>query len=131
MDPAFSKALKACGALSDPSRLRLLFAVRRGERCVCELIELLGLAPATVSKHLSILRAAGWLASRKQGRWVHYRLAAPLPFPFLGRQAAPLFRTLENSRQVRADDRSLDRIVASNSLPPCRRISRNPHKEAR
>lgn len=131
MDPAFSQTLKACGALADASRLRLLFAVRRGERCVCELIELLGLAPATVSKHLSILRAAGWLASRKQGRWVHYRLAALRPLPFRDRAAAELFRALENAPQVRADDRAMKRILAKSPNSPCRRKSRKPLRKAR
>jgi DNA-binding transcriptional ArsR family regulator len=47
------------------------------ELCVCQLIELLCLAPSTVSKHLSILRNARLIDSRKQGRWMYYRLAGP------------------------------------------------------
>lgn len=62
-------------ALADDSRVRLLLALRGGEVCVCQLIELIDLAPSTVSKHLSILRAAGLIGSRKDGRWMHYRLA--------------------------------------------------------
>jgi len=45
-------------ALADENRARLLFALRGGELCVCQLIALLDLAPSTVSKHLTILRAA-------------------------------------------------------------------------
>jgi AhpD family alkylhydroperoxidase len=45
-----------------------------GELCVCQMIELLGLAPSTVSKHISILRPAELLESRKDGRWIYYRL---------------------------------------------------------
>lgn len=61
-------------ALADSSRLRLLKQLEDGEVCVCVLTESLGLAPATVSKHLSLLKAAGFIQARKNGRWVHYRL---------------------------------------------------------
>lgn len=46
----------------------------KGELCVCQLIELLGLAPSTVSKHMSILYHAGLVETRKEGRWMYYRL---------------------------------------------------------
>ncbi len=62
-------------ALSDQARIRALLAVCEEERCACQLIELLGLAPSTVSKHMALLKAAGLVESRKEGRWVHYRLA--------------------------------------------------------
>jgi ArsR family transcriptional regulator len=61
-------------ALSDPHRVRALLALRRGELCVCQIIELLGLAPSTISKHMSILKQAGLVVSRKDSRWVYYRL---------------------------------------------------------
>lgn len=66
-------------ALSDQTRLRLLHALEGGELCVCQLIELAGLAASTVSKHLSLLEQAGLVNRRKDGRWVHYRLAASTP----------------------------------------------------
>lgn len=62
-------------ALSDESRVRALAACLAGELCVCQITELLQLAPSTVSKHLSILKQAGLLESRKKGRWIYYRLA--------------------------------------------------------
>jgi ArsR family transcriptional regulator len=65
----------AC-ALSDTNRLRALLALRNGELCVCKITELLRLAPSTVSKHMSILRDTGLVESRKQGRWIYYRLPA-------------------------------------------------------
>jgi len=61
-------------ALSDPNRIRLLSACLDGERCVCQLVELIDLSNASISKHLATLRNAGLLASRKEGRWVHYRV---------------------------------------------------------
>ena len=60
-------------ALSDPNRVRALVALRGRELCVCQLVELLELAPSTVSRHLKILAQAGLVESRKQGRWVYYR----------------------------------------------------------
>lgn len=62
-------------ALADRNRLRAVVALGGGELCVCQIIELLGLAPSTVSKHMSILRQARLVDTRKDGRWVHYRLA--------------------------------------------------------
>ena len=63
-------------AISDPNRVRILMALRAGELCVCRIIELLQLAPSTVSKHLTILKRAGLIEGRKEGRWMHYRLPA-------------------------------------------------------
>jgi len=64
-------------ALADENRVRILAALHRGERCVCQIIELLDLAPSTVSKHLAILKQARLIEARKDGRWMHYRLADP------------------------------------------------------
>ena len=61
-------------ALADANRTRILMFLRGGELCVCQIMEMLGLAPSTVSKHLTILHQAGLLESRKDGRWIHYRL---------------------------------------------------------
>lgn len=62
-------------ALADESRVRILLALRSGELCVCQIIELLDLAPSTVSKHLTILKHARLVEVRKDGRWLYYRLA--------------------------------------------------------
>jgi DNA-binding transcriptional ArsR family regulator len=63
-------------ALADSNRVRALLALRNGELCVCQIIELLALAPSTVSKHMSILKHAGIVCSRKDERWIYYRLPA-------------------------------------------------------
>jgi DNA-binding transcriptional ArsR family regulator len=62
-------------AVADPSRVRLLKLLEGGELCVCQLTTVLDLAPATVSKHLAALKAAGLVQQRRDGRWVYYRLA--------------------------------------------------------
>ena len=61
-------------ALSDSHRVRAVMALRKGELCVCQITELLALAPSTISKHMSVLKSAGVVDSRKEGRWVYYRL---------------------------------------------------------
>lgn len=60
-------------AISDQTRIRILKMLQPGELCVCQITAILGLAPATVSKHLSLLKMAGLLSQRKRGRWVYYR----------------------------------------------------------
>src|SRR5882724_4823878 len=61
-------------ALSDQNRVRALAQLEGGEMCVCQIIELLQLSPSTVSKHMSVLRHAGLVEARKDGRWMYYRL---------------------------------------------------------
>ena len=66
-------------AFADPVRLRLLnlLSGEREEVCVCHLHEALGLSQPTVSRHLAYLRKYGLVVGRKEGLWVHYRLAKP------------------------------------------------------
>jgi ArsR family transcriptional regulator, arsenate/arsenite/antimonite-responsive transcriptional repressor len=64
-------------ALADPTRLRLLNLVGGSEVCVCYLVEVLGLKQPKISRHLAYLRRAGLVAVRRQGKWMHYRLALP------------------------------------------------------
>jgi DNA-binding transcriptional ArsR family regulator len=66
--------MKITKALADESRIRVLLALRGGELCACQITELFGLAPSTMSKHLSILYQAGLVDSRKEGRWIYFRL---------------------------------------------------------
>lgn len=61
-------------ALADESRIRTLLALERGELCVCQITEILDLAPSTVSKHMALLKQARLVDSRKDGRWIYYRL---------------------------------------------------------
>jgi ArsR family transcriptional regulator len=62
-------------ALSDPTRLRLLNLVSGREVCVCYLTEILGLSQPKISRHLAYLRRAGLVETRREGKWMHYRLA--------------------------------------------------------
>ena len=61
-------------ALSEETRLRILKLLERGELCVCDIVSALDMVQPKVSFHLSVLKEAGFLKDRKQGRWTHYSL---------------------------------------------------------
>jgi ArsR family transcriptional regulator, arsenate/arsenite/antimonite-responsive transcriptional repressor len=64
-------------AVSDPTRLRILNLLQGGELCVCYIVGALRLPQPKVSRHLAYLRKAGLVDSRREGLWMHYRLASP------------------------------------------------------
>jgi ArsR family transcriptional regulator len=73
-------------ALADPTRFRVIAALRQQELCVCELCDALEATQSTLSTHLSLLRNAGITKTRKQGKWIYYSLspdAAPITDDFL------------------------------------------------
>jgi ArsR family transcriptional regulator len=61
-------------ALSDPTRLRILSALRNGEQCVCNLTGLLVAQQSRLSFHMKTLKDAGLVRDRREGRWIHYSL---------------------------------------------------------
>lgn len=99
-------------AVADPSRVRILKLLEGGELCVCQITAVLDLAPGTVSKHLTGLKTAGLLQQRRDGKWVHYRLAErelnPYAQHFLGLVAA----SLADDPTVLEDRRILARVNA-------------------
>src|SRR5208282_3462114 len=111
-------------ALSDPSRVRMLLALRGGELCVCQITELFGLAPSTISKHLSILQHAGLILSRKTERWVYYRLPDKSA-PAIVREAFDWAKTsLGRSEEAVADSKRLAKISKMDLKEICRRQCR-------
>ena len=70
-------------AMSHPTRLFVVDVLSRGERCVCELTEMVGDDISTISKHLSVLRNAGIIAGAKRGTQVFYSLRIPCVLEFL------------------------------------------------
>ncbi len=97
-------------ALSDPHRVRALAALRGGELCVCQLIELFGLAPSTVSKHMTILKQAGLVASRKDSRWVYYRLIETNNESYVSRIIDYASDCVARDARIKADARALAAI---------------------
>ncbi len=70
------RAIELFHALSDETRLEVIELLRRGERCVCELTDTLDAAQSRLSFHLRVLKDAGVVRDRKDGRWVYYELDA-------------------------------------------------------
>ena len=69
-----SRAAELFHALSDPTRLSVLEMLREGESCVCDLQSALDAAQSRLSFHLKVLKSAGLVTDRKEGRWSYYTL---------------------------------------------------------
>ena len=75
--PAPAEVLRA---LADETRLRAVVLLHgEGELCVCELTEAIGVSQPKMSRHLATLRDSGLVRGRREGFWIHYRLAPELP----------------------------------------------------
>jgi len=81
-------------AMGHPTRLFMVDELSKGERCVCELTEMVGLDMSTVSKHLSVLKEAGIVQDEKRGTQVFYRLRMGCVMNF--------FQCVENILKVKA-----------------------------
>lgn len=107
-------------ALADENRLRALIALRDRELCVCQIVELLRLAPSTVSKHMAILKQARLVESRKDGRWTYYRIAGG-KMPPAAREAVDwIGRSLADNSQITADTQRLAGILDIDREQLCR-----------
>ena len=100
-------------ALSDEGRVRIVMALQGRELCVCQIIELLSLAPSTVSKHMSILKQARLVLSRKEGRWIYYRLAQPKAGTVVAKALNWIVDSLKSSDEVKSDNKRLAKILKS------------------
>jgi ArsR family transcriptional regulator len=104
-------------ALSDQGRLRIVCALMsHDELCVCRIIAMLTLAPSTISKHLSILKSAGLINSRKKGKWVHYSLNETAQNTQL---TDHLRASLKDDQQVANDAKLLEDIVEKDPEELC------------
>ncbi len=110
-------------ALSDQNRIRVLMALRKRELCVCQIIELLGLAPSTVSKHMSILRHARLVESRKEGIWMHYSLPGK-PGPEARKAIAWIEESLQENERILEDEKALSKITKCKLEDLCWRKNR-------
>ncbi|BBG66291.1 arsenical resistance operon repressor [Hydrogenimonas sp.] len=76
---AMEDFLKSIGALYDETRVTLLkFIDLHGPLCVCDLEASFGMIQSRLSRHLKILKDAGFLSARKSGRWTYYSIRSPL-----------------------------------------------------
>ena len=108
-------------ALSDENRIRTLLALRHEELCVCQITELFGLATSTISKHLSILFQAGLLESRKDGRWIYYKLPGKNAPPAVREAIQWVSKSLAKNPRISADQKSLKQILKQDPTELCKR----------
>ena len=101
-------------AIADENRVRILMALHTsGELCVCNINEMLGLAPSTVSKHLFLLKNARLIKARKDGRWMYYRLNrdAEAPESVIG-ALEWVVRSIAGDTVIEADREKLERRLS-------------------
>ena len=99
-------------AVGEPVRARILKLLEDRELCVCELIAVLGLSQSTISGHLAVLKEAGLVTDRKEGRWAYYSLSDRLHNRYAPPMMALLMGWLDDDSQVRADKRRLASLPA-------------------
>ena len=97
------RVLNITRAMSDENRLRALAMLQNGELCVCRIIEMLQLAPSTVSKHMSILKQAGLVETRRAGKWTYYRLTGEADGSAEAEIISWLARQLKDEPKIIAD----------------------------
>ena len=71
----FREDVRRIKALADENRLAIMLALQHGEKCGCVLLEELSITQPTLSHHMKILCDSGLVASRKEGKWIHYSLS--------------------------------------------------------
>lgn len=111
--------LDVAGGVSDESRVRALMLLTDGELCVCQIIEMLALAPSTVSKHMTILLGAGLVERRKEGRWHYYRLAENNVSPLVRKTLAWVKGVLREDSIVAKDAMRLKSVVKKDRARLC------------
>jgi len=100
-------------ALADSTRLRLMNLIAGQELCVCYFVQVIDVPQPKISRHLAYLRRAGIVAARREGKWMHYRLATPAD----PHTAAILKTTLASFRYNKEMQRDLQRLRHSCCSP--------------
>jgi ArsR family transcriptional regulator, arsenate/arsenite/antimonite-responsive transcriptional repressor len=103
-------------ALADRTRLRLLNLMAAGEVCVCFFVEVLGTNQPKISRHLAYLRRAGVVASRREGKWMHYRISHP-PDGHAARIFAEVMRWLGEDADMQKERARLARLCCAPRMP--------------
>ena len=62
-------------SLADPTRLKIIYLLKNGELCVCQILEAIDKSQSTISHHLNMMKKEKILSARKQGKWIYYKLA--------------------------------------------------------
>ena len=103
-------------ALADRTRLRLLNLLGDDEVCVCFLVEILGESQPKISRHLAYLRRVGAVAARREGKWMHYRVATP-PNVHAARVLSELRGCLAEDKGMQRERARLEKVFCAPELP--------------
>lgn len=113
-----NELVRTAKAFADPSRVRVLAALRGRELCVCELCDALGVTQSTLSTHLQVIRGAALVSARKQGKWMYYSIASEA-----GQLVRTLFQSfggsLKSNATLRRDAKKLNRRLSLRSNGSC------------
>jgi ArsR family transcriptional regulator len=96
----FEARARVLKALAHPSRLFIVDVLSRGERCVCDLTDMIGSDMSTVSKHLSVLKSVGIVADQKRGMQVYYTLKMPCVLRFFDCVGEVMTRTAKDQLKL-------------------------------
>ena len=103
-------------ALADRTRLRLINLMGADELCVCFFVEVLKINQPKISRHLAYLRRAGLVSDRKDGKWVHYRVAEPSE-PNAARILREVLAWLKDDPEMRRDRERLFKVCCAPQPP--------------
>jgi len=112
------EAAKLFQALSETSRLRLLKCLQIRPACVCELMQATGMSQTRVSRHLSVLKAAGLVEETRSAQWVIHSLAEPPPDELSGKLLALVADRGEDNEQVIKDRERLATATCTRGSQP-------------
>lgn len=121
-EQALDQATLLTKALADETRLRILALLQNQELCACQIIELFDLANSTISKHLAILRQAGLIQARKQGRWIYFS-RMDKPSKRIRASFDYIDTLLAQDASVEQDRTRIKRILQIDPIELCRRQS--------
>jgi ArsR family transcriptional regulator len=108
-------------ALADSTRVRVLLVLRRQELCACQITELFGLAQSTMSKHFYLLKQAGLVDCRKNGRWVYYALPGKGAPPAVREALDWVQRSLAEDPRIAEDQKKLKKVLKCDPADLCRK----------
>src|SRR5207245_7303230 len=103
-------------ALADRTRLRLINLIGDSEVCVCFFVTILKISQPKISRHLAYLRRAGIAASRREGKWMHYRLTAP-PDEHAARIFHEVRASLAEHPEMQRDRQKLLSVCCAEQMP--------------
>lgn len=104
-------------ALGDKTRLRLLNLMRDQEICVCYFVEVLRVSQPKISRHLAYLRRAGIVVARREGKWMHYRIALP-PHPGAAEILRETLDVLKEEKTMHSDRSRLEKACCAPTPVP-------------